>query len=589
MKKTKQPGKTGRAVNLILIFAVICIAAAFILTFPKTAQKPGSRKGYIIPADRYSVRRDVVRSLQETVERRDYGAAAVFNSILAREAFLRSYNTLKAWEGVRDPETNLVPRRIKDKEMRFWNPKDTAADLFPFLLLASHYLDRDNENLWLSTLEKERSICGPMPCKVLFQPMRIDRESKAEVIFGASEYAKDGLISVTERLGRGPWFVRMEEIAQNIIAAAYIPTSFGNICASNTEVNGNMLQVLTRLYWATQNEEYLRMAERIGDAYLLEVFPRSNYLPSYDWDFNKRESAGSVFILRDHGNEIIPGLAELYVLEKLQDRPRAKLYREPLKTFLDVILSVERTGDGLWYDKVDVNTDEAVSNRVVDNWGYILNAYQAFDLAEGTSIYQEEIKKVMLAAASRKSFPWEGMSHDGYADSIESMLYLLPWYDIPQCRYWVDDEIEVMFNMQAPSGFTREDYLDGNFIRTALLYGTYKTMGVIAEPWRKDLLLGAARTEDKKKLYIYLSADKPWKGVLKFDVPRHRTIWNLPFEFPRLNEAPEWFVVGPDKKYSVTGLEKDKTLSFTGESLAGGLVLTIDKDCPSLNLKVSEE
>jgi hypothetical protein len=585
----KHPDKTGIAANRVLIFAVICIAAAFILISTKTAKKTGLPRGYISPADRYSVRRDVVRSLHQAMGKGDYEAAALFNSILAREAFLRSYNTLKAWEGVRDPETNLVPMRIKSKEPLFWNAKDTAADLFPFLLLASHCLDRDNEHLWLLTLERERSICGPMPCKVLFRPMRIDSQSKADVIFGASEYAKDGLISVTERLGRGPWFVRMEEIAQNIIAAAYIPTSFGNICSSNTEVNGNMLQVLTRLYWATQNEEYLQMAERIGDVYLLEVFPRSNYLPAYDWDFKKGESVGSIFILRDHGNEIIPGLSELYALEKLQGRPRAKIYREPLKTFLDVILSVERTEDGLWYDNVDIDTDEAVSTRVVDNWGYILNAYQAFDLVEGTSVYQDEIQRVMLAAAARKSFPWEGISHDGYADSIESMLYLLPWYDIPQCHYWVDDEIEVMFNMQAPSGFTRENYLDGNFIRTALLYGTYKTMGVIAEPWRKDLLLGAARDRDKKTLYIYLSADKPWKGVLKFDVPRHRTIWNLPFEFPRLNEAPEWFIVGPDKKYSVGGIEKDKTLSFTGESLAQGLVVTIDKECPFLTLKVSEE
>lgn len=542
----------------------------------------------ILSADRCSIRRDVVRSLHESLKRGDFKTAASLNSILAREAFLRAYRTLKAWEGIRDPETGLVPKATLE-EMAFWNSKDVAADLFPFLLLASHYLDRDNEHLWLFTLEKERSICGVMPCKIFFQPARVEIEDISKVIFGASEYAKDGLLAVTERLGKGPWFIRLEEIAQSLIKASYVPTPSGNICSSNTEVNGEMLQMLTRLYWSTQKEEYLQMAERIGEAYLFEIFPKNNYFPTNDWNFKEEKAVSSCFRLRDHGSEVVPGLVELYVLEKLQNRPNAERYREPLKKFLDLILKVDRTEDGLWYDKVDTNTYEAIRKEVVDTWGYILNAYQMFDLVEGTSVYQDEIQRVMRAVALRKSFPWEGTSHDGYADTIESMLYLLPWFDIPECHYWVDDEIEVMFHMQTPAGFISERYLDGNFIRTTLLYGTYKTMGIVADPWREDVFLGAAYDKDRKELYIYLSSSRPWEGVLKFDVPRHRTIWKIPFEFPRLNGTPEWFVVEPQKRYSVVCLGKNKTLSFTSESLAQGLSVAIDKEHSSLSLRVLEE
>ena len=59
----------------------------------------------------------------------------------------------------------------------------------------------------------------------------------------------------------------------------------------------------------------------------------------------------------------------------------------------------------------------------------------------------------MRAAATKHSIAWEGNQQDGYADAIESMLYLLPWFDIPECHYWVDDEIEVMFLKQQEDGF----------------------------------------------------------------------------------------------------------------------------------------
>lgn len=542
----------------------------------------------ILLPDQLSARRHIVDELYRTQEQGDFKQAALLNSILAQEAFQRAYRTLKAWEKLRDPETGLVPRATHP-EMAYWNAKDTAADLFPFLLLASQYLDKGNEQIWLNALTREREICGPMPGTILFRPTRVVTENLSAVIFGASEYAKDGLLAVTERSGYGPWFVRLEEIIQVLIDAAYIETKSGKICSPTAEVNGEMLQVLSRLYWATQKEEYLQMAERIAEAYLFDMLPNNQYLPAPNWNFARGEPVSSCFRFRDHGSEIIAGLTELYFLEKVQGRSQAARYCEALKKFLDLILVVGRTEDGLWHNTVSIKTHKPLDTGVVDTWGYILNAYQMFDIAGGTSIYADEIKRTMQAVAVRKSFAWEGQSHDGYADAIESMLYLLPWFDISECHHWVDSEIEVMFDMQSPSGFVKEDYLDGNFIRTALLYATYKTQGVVTHPWREDVFLGAAYDKDKKELYICLSTDAQWQGVLKFDLPRHHTIWNLPFEYPRLNATPEWFVVEPQKIYSVVDLNTGEKFFHSGESLAKGLAITLDeKDFP-LCLKVSAE
>lgn len=533
-------------------------------------------------------RRNIINNLYKSLDKGDFESAAMFNSFLAKEAFQRAYNTLKAWESVRDPQTSLLPKALYEN-MSFWNSKDTAADLFPFLFLAANYLDKDNEYLWLLTLKQERELCGVLPRSIVFNPARVQEEKMPEIIFGAAEYAKDGLLSIAERLGPGPWLDRLEELADEIISTSCVQTPLGNIPSDNTETNGNMLQVLTRLYWMTKKQEYLQMAERIGEVYFFEIFPKAGYIPPHKWNFKKQKSVSSYFRLLDHGSEIVSGLTELYVLEKLNGYPNAARYREPVKKFLDELFKLGYAQNGLWDEAINIKERKSTKTRVADTWGYIMIAYQMFDLAENAPTYEADIEKVMVSVSKLKSFPWQWGHCDGYADTIESMLYLLPWFDIRSCNLWVDTEAGVMFNMQKPSGFIGEDYLDGNFIRTALLYATYKTMGVVAQPWRKDLLLGSAYDKVKKELYVYLNADAPWKGSLKFDAPRHRIIFNLPMEFPRLNESPEWFIAQPQKKYFVVDMRNNKTSVCTGDMLIKGLFFNLDKKHAPVILKISAE
>jgi len=237
-----------------------------------------------------------------------------------------------------------------------------------------------------------------------------------------------------------------------------------------------------------------------------------------------------------------------------------------------------------------VSTLEPFDNNLADTWGYILNGYQMFDLAEETDHYAAGITRTMRAVATKHSINWEGNRQDGYADTIESMLYLLPWFDIPECHYWVDDEIEVMFLKQRSDGFVEGWYLDGNFVRTALMYAQYKTQGLMLAPWQEHVRVGAVLDPDSDALYVHIAAEGNWQGKLRFDTPRHRSIWNLPFEYPRLNGSPEWYVVEPESTYLVTNLDTSAVHAYSGQDLANGMPVALG-DSPDnvLRLSISQE
>jgi hypothetical protein len=478
--------------------------------------------------------------------------------------------------------------------------------LFAHLVIASHYLDPANKALWDQTRVTERETCGAMPCSIKLNSGIVIEQDVDTMIQGASEYSRDGLLSIVERFGSGPWFDRMIEVADASLDAAHVQTRAGLIPSNGTEVNGAQLQLLSRLYWATGDQRYLQMAERIAEAYLLEVLPNNQGLPTDYWDFGAghplpedtrfRPAAESIpgvypFRLVDHGSEIIPGLAELYFLERMLNRPQADQYRQPLQQFLDTILVTGRTDEGLWYRSVDVATLEPFNDQPNDTWGYNLAGLQTFDLAEGTDRYASEIERMMRTVATKHSIDWEwGPQQDGYADTIESMLYLLPWFDVPEARYWVDDEIEVMFLKQRSDGFVEGWFLDGNFVRTALLYAQYKSQGLSVDPWSEGVRVGAAFDRESDTLYVYLAAQEGWEGKLRFDTPRHRDIWHLPIEYPRVNGSPEWYVVEPDNLYLVNNLDTAEVSSYSGQELAEGLPINLhSSENGVLRLTVSQQ
>ncbi len=162
---------------------------------------------------------------------------------------------------------------------------------------------------------------------------------------------------------------------------------------------------------------------------------------------------------------------------------------------------------------------------------------------------------------------------DGQVDSIESALYLLNRIPVPSAFRWMDEEAGSLFAIQKPDGSVNKDYLDGNFIRTSLLYGFFKTQGTYLKPWREDVRVGAYRSADG--LYLHLESELEWRGKLYFDHPRHQLTSAV--NYPRVNEWPEWFAVEKDADYVVTDAAKNTSRAYRGSELISGISISLDK------------
>ena len=88
-----------------------------------------------------------------------------------------------------------------------------------------------------------------------------------------------------------------------------------------------------------------------------------------------------------------------------------------------------------------------------------------------------------------------------------------------------------------------------------------------------DLRVGAVKQDDGAT-HITVASDWPWRGKLRFDVPRHAEYLHIPSDYPRLNQFPEWLTIRADQTYRVNGAETP------GETLRTGVDASCDKDAP---------
>ena len=379
------------------------------------------------------------------------------------------------------------------------------------------------------------------------------------MIFDNSEYVKDGLMPLTELLGKTPWTVRMVGIIDDILKHAPIKTAAGMIPSTNDEVNGEMMQMTARLYFMTGKKAYLDAACRMADWYLL-----GDRHPTRDVKKLR---------LRDHGCELISGLSEVYFACHHARKTKADAYRKPMHAMLDRILEVGVNEHGMMYDTIDPQSGKVLSKRISDNWGYNYNAFYTVYLVDKIARYRDATRKALSNLnANYRNFRWEGTSHDGYADSIECAINLYNREPMASTAAWIDSEMQVMLKMQKPSGIIGGWHGDGNFARTAILWALMKQQGVTIQPWRADVKLGAVTTKQGIKLLI--SAQKPWTGKLIFDTPRHKTVMHMPEDYPRINQFPEWFTVEAKTSYTVNS-ENLPTKTRDGKALQSGLTVKL--------------
>ncbi len=500
---------------------------------------------------------------QETINK------AIKNGKQASEGYKRSLKFTKAWLAKGDSITGLIPTNLNRKS-DLWEPHNSAADNYAFMVLTGYLLNRDlyNGSLleMLNTETKLTSRINSLPDVWSFskQGFHFSEIDTGRIIFGASEYIKDGLIPLVEYIGKSPWQESMMEMLDDLLILMDNPDDFTKNyerTASVEEVNGEMLQTLSRIFWMTGNDKYLEYAIKIGDYYLLG---------------NRDLSQIEYLRIRDHGCEIIGGLSELYATLHFVHPEKKKAYTPALYKLLDRVLEIGRNEDGLFYNAVNAKTGEIIDDNTVDNWGYVFDAYYTVWLVDKKEAYRQAVLDGFNQLNTKyRNYRWEGDSHDGYADALESGINLYNREPVPELKTWIDSEMQVMFGMQQEDGIIGGWHGDGNFARTAIMYSFWKTQGAHIYPWREDIIIGAKKSGDE--IYFVLKADNDWEGKIVFDTPRHKTILNLPIDYPRINQFPEWFVAEEGKIYEIQSSEKQLTGEYTGAQLLEGIPVKIEK------------
>jgi len=524
---------------------------------------------------------------------------ALENGKSANEGLQRCMAYLEAWLDYADPATGLIPENLNAGIDR-WTPHNSAADNYPFMVLVSALCDsarfHGTMHRMLETETALTSRVGHLPDSYSFSRQDYVKEEvdMPGIIFGASEYVKDGLMPLTEYLGPSPWSDRMINIMDDVWAHASIETEFGALPSLNVEINGEQLQVLSRLYWITGEQKYLDWAIRLGDYYLLG----ENH-PTRDFEALR---------LNDHGCEIVSGLCELYASVHFAQPEKKAEYRDAIHEMLDRILEVGRNEDGLFYVSVNPKTGEILENSVRDNWGYNYNGYYTVYLIDGEERYRDALLQAFSHLDKYRNYDWESGSADGFADAIEGCLNLYNREAAEGVEDWLDSETQIMWSLQDSSyrsnaqqwqnnGIIEGWHGDGNFARTTIMYCLWKSQGTHVHPWREDLLVGSV-LEDQI-LYIALRAEGDWEGTLVFDIERSLQNMHMPLDWPRINQFPEWYTVSPHKEYNVIldepsfsrGYNKEQIKVsgrvFNGEELAKGLPIKLASG-ELLRIKVSQ-
>ena len=459
-----------------------------------------------------------------------------------------------------DPETKLLKMR------GVWNYSNTAADCYPFLCWAAYVTDIEVlDGPLRDVLHAEMRLCNHLdriPAPYDFEKGgKVDDPSMDTIMFGASEYVKDGLIAIVEITGKDEWFDRMVAIEEDMWKHAHVDTPYGKIPSDtrpvrDVEVDGEQLQALIRLYAMTGDRRFLTWAERLGDYYL----KRGDFVPPH---------------LRDHGCEIVGGLGLLVGIESEIGSPRLREYLPGMKHMLDEILAHGINADGFMYNTIEGVKSRFEPGSLSDGWGYNYVAFLCYDMAVGEPHYRSRVEATLRRLGTSRYLEGgvAGTGGDSLADSAEGAMYLLNRVTVPEGFVWLDRWMDRgLVRSEVPLQKARlwgANKWESNCVRTVIMHAMMHTQGIIARPWRPDMQLGAAPLADG--VAVFLKAEKPWKGTLVFDIPRHREYLGFKKDWPRMNTLPEWFTVELQRRYVVRDRERDVSQSLTGQDLRAGL------------------
>ena len=341
-----------------------------------------------------------------------YWDQARSNSVVSAKAVAFSRAYAWGWLTYADPATGLLPRTIDGAG--YWNAQDCAADNFPFLVLTAHILDdyylKQAATHMLNTERRLTTRVDGLPDTYDFAT-RDFREKDLNwdaILFGASEYVKDGLMPITEWIGPSPWEDRMLELLNGIWKHASTETPAGLVPLKNLEVHGELLQSMSRMYWRTGDPRFKTWCFRLADLYLLH-----DYLLDH-----------ARIRLRDHGCEVLSGLSEAYVIAAREDPERHQRYRAPLHAILDDILEHAVNEDGMMPNTYRPRRAAEWDGGISDGWGYVYNAFLTVAEIDDVPRYRDAVRHALRRVHRYLDAEWEGRPADGYADTVEGALNL---------------------------------------------------------------------------------------------------------------------------------------------------------------------
>ena len=510
---------------------------------------------------------------------------ARLNGIAAQEALIRSRRVLQAYLKRMDPITRLLPDS-KGRGRMMWTVSNSAADLYPFLVMAAYYTDRSAYDEEMHEILRNdirySTRVGWLSDDVLpgGKGFRYAKPDLNRIIFGSCEYVKDGLLPLTELFGRTAWYHRMVGIVDDIIAYAPYESRFGRLPSMSSEVNGELLQVLSRLAYQTGDQRYIDQAIRIAEFYFDEVIPGNNGLPAHKWNLADGKQVTDIFRFSDHGNEIAGGLSEIVLYLKLTGHPRYEKFKKPMSDLIHTLLDVGLNDDGLWYSSIAPSNHKILDKRHAHCWGYMFNAVYTTYLITQEERFLSATRRALKAVTDKPTYLDDpagsnrGYGSNAYSDAIESAIVFLNRLPDDHMFHVLDKCVARFLRRQRPDGIIEDWYGDGNYVRTALMYAFMKSQGAWVEPWREDVRLGAVR--ERTQLVITVESDEPWHGRLHFDYPRHKVHFNMPINYTRLNEYPEWFTVEPERLYQVL-VGQEKYVRLGGELIRGIRIKTANK------------
>lgn len=465
-------------------------------------------------------------------------AEAADNAIQAQRAFKKIDLQVRGWVDLIDPETRLWNGAADAEFGNLYG--NIFADEYPFFVLAAALIDSGIFN---------GPVLDMLKAEIEMYPS-LGNRTEREYVQPVSEYLKDGLITIADGIGENAWSERMVSIMDTLWHYAGVSSPYGMVPnLDDIEAPGNLLQVLSRIYWMTGEEKYLDYAIRLGDWYLGDK-PAA---------YPVRMSENPTVI--DHGNEHIPGLCELYATVAYARPEKKAIYQQAIHGLVDNLIN-------------DVVDDYGLYTESNDTWGYIFCAVSTVYMVDSVEAHKEAVLRA-LGALSEPPYDeyWQyrgaGWGSDAMADAVEGTLYHLnTWYDEGAAQ-WVERRMEQTLNEDdklLPYGHSK---FGGNLTRTVMLYALWKTLGTTITPWDSSVALGAARDDDT--LYLSLTAGSTWNGKVAIDAPRHTTEMNMSINWQRINYWPEWYTAEPEGvAYLVKNVTTGDEMTLGGAQLCRG-------------------